>query len=79
MSKELTPLEELQKIKDVFNEFQYGFITKEDYESLNIIEKSLKDFEWLKSKISIDWFDKLPTDDKFRVMKIMGVEYGEEN
>lgn len=48
-------------------------------ESINkdfdIIEKELKDFEWLKSKVSIDWFDKLSSDDKIRFMEIMGWKY----
>ena len=41
----------------------------------DIIENALKDFEWLKSVISIDMFEQLPTpEDKIRFLKIMGVE-----
>lgn len=42
---------------------------------VKIVENALKDYEWLKSVISIDMFDQLPTpEDKIRFLKIMGVE-----
>ena len=47
----------------------------ENVKDIETIEKELKDFEWLKSKISIEWFDKLSTDDKLKLMEIMGVKY----
>lgn len=65
--KTVSPLDSLKRIWQMTGSIK-------DY---NLVETALKDFEWLKSKISIDWFDKLQTDDKFRVMKIMGVEYDE--
>ncbi len=43
-----------------------------------VIEKEHEDFEYLKSLFSIEWFDKLPTSDKIRVMKIMGMEIKHE-
>ena len=42
---------------------------------VKIVENALKNYEWLKSVISIDMFDQLPTpEDKIRFLKIMGVE-----
>ena len=63
-------LEALGKITGTQNLTMY-----EQNECLKTIENELKDFEWLKSKISIEWFDKLSTDDKLKLMEIMGVKY----
>ena len=41
---------------------------------LDIIESELKDFEWLKSKIGIDFFYNLPTEDRVKLAKILGVK-----
>lgn len=67
MSKGLKALKELQR-------HHYGTLEEFD-KKLSIIEEELKDFEWLKSTLSVDWFDKLTTDDKLRFLKIMGVKY----
>ena len=54
---------------------EHYFFELDEEENLNAIEKDLNDFEWLKSKVSIDWFDKLSSDDKIRFMEIMGWKY----
>lgn len=43
-----------------------------------IVEKALNDFEWLLSKIDIDFFGRLPTEDKLRLAKIMGMNISYE-
>ena len=40
----------------------------------NIIEKDLKDYEWLKSKIGIDFFYQLSSDDRVKLAEILGVK-----
>lgn len=44
---------------------------------LDKIEKDLKDYEWLKSIIPLDamFMWNLSSDDKIRLLKIMGVKY----
>ena len=37
-------------------------------------QKKLKDFEWLKSKIDIDFVYRLPTDDRIKLIEILGVK-----
>ena len=69
MSKELDALEYLKE-----NKRKHWLEDDKSNECLDTIEKALKDFEYLKSLFSIEWFDNLPTDDKIRVMKIMGLE-----
>ena len=72
-SKKMKALEALRKIVD------YHYIDNED-EELDIIEKALKDFEWLKSKLNLTFLHSLSSpEDKMRVMKIMGVEYGSDD
>ena len=79
MSKGLEALERLMKnyyemcVIDNCNDDMYQKFNNSS--ERGIIEKELKDFEWLKSKISIEWFDKLSTDDKLKLMEIMGVKY----
>lgn len=69
MSKGLEALERLGKFRN--EDGMFAFQSKDYF----FIEKELKDFEWLKSKVSIEWFDKLSSDDKIRFMQIMGWKY----
>ena len=66
MSKGLEALERLHKhsYKDM----------KEKIVCFKTIEKELKDFEWLKSKINIDFFYQLPSDDRVKLAEILGVK-----
>ena len=74
-------LEELNKIKklDILYDIEMTENGEEYMKSneidLTIIEKELKDFEWLKSKINIDFFYSLPSDDKLKLIEIMGIKY----
>ena len=68
-------LHSLYCLKQELQQIQNGKLTSKQGNKFAKIEKELKDFEWLKSKFSIEWFDKLSTDDKLRVMEIMGVKY----
>lgn len=85
MSKGLEALEKIDHtVCLAFNENNNALFNKDEYEHIDckdidefvdcygIIEKELKDFEWLKSKVSIEWFGKLSSDDKIRFMEIMG-------
>ena len=79
MSKELKALRNYKDIKDYYHlkaKRAYStlriFEMEDDY--YQIVETALKDFEYLKSLVSIDWFDKLSPDDKIKVLKIMGLE-----
>ena len=70
----------LDALKALYNTMPLVFLESNANTQCYIdIEKDLKDFEWLKSKVSIDWFDKLSTDDRLRFLKIMGVEYEQSN
>ena len=44
-------------------------------QDVSYIEKELKDYEWLKSKINIDFFYQLSSDDRLKLVEIMGVKY----
>lgn len=75
MSEELESLERIKKI----NYYEDDEVIDDDCfgigKDLDIIENALKDYEWLKSVISVDMFDQMPTpEDKVRFLKIMGVE-----
>ena len=50
---------------------------KEFDECYNTIEKSLKDYEWLKSIIPMEamYMWNLSADDKIKLLEIMGVKY----
>ena len=74
MSKELEALNDLRNcglVKD-----DVVCFTKKAFEKrLDIIESTLKDFEWLKSKLDIDFMNRLSVpEDKIRLLKIMGLE-----
>lgn len=72
MDKELEALERLTTFMGVSTEEQAQAICKD----IDLIEKALKDFEWLKSVFSIDMYEQLPTaEDKIRFLEIMGVKY----
>lgn len=44
-------------------------------EPVEIIETALKDLEWLKTKLDIDFMNRLSVpEDKIRLLKIMGLE-----
>ena len=66
-SKGLETLERLEN-DEYYTDYEYRV-------AYDVIRKELKDFEWLKSKISIEWFDKLSTDDKLKLIEIMGIKY----
>lgn len=77
MSKELELFQQIVKgYTEMFNmAIHHPKETIVKWEGVEEIENALKDFEWLKSVISIDMFDLLPTpEDKIRFLKIMGVE-----
>ena len=42
--------------------------------AIDTIEQKLKDFEWLKSKINIDFFYQLPTEDRVKLAEILGIK-----
>lgn len=81
----MTSKEALENIRD-FKPFGYDTTHKEEYalsgtlndylqEELSIIEKDLEDFEWLKSKLNLQFFDTLSNpEDKLRLLKIIGLE-----
>ena len=72
MSKELEALQNIHSHWNCCNPNSNGCDDK-DFE---IIENALKDYEWLKSIIPIDamFMWNLSSDDKIRLLKIMGVE-----
>ena len=44
-------------------------------EDLSIVEQALQDFQWLKAHICWDLLDHLNTEDKLKLLEIMGVNY----
>lgn len=77
MSKELELFQQIVKgYTEMFNmAIHHPKDTIVKWEGVEEIENALKDFEWLKSVISIDMFEQLPTpEDKIRFLKIMGVK-----
>lgn len=75
-------LEALEKVKDF--EIQFGgydetgeyknYISLYQTPEYQVIRKELKDFEWLKSKINIDFFYQLPSEDRVKLAEILGVK-----
>lgn len=65
----------IKLLKEIAEEKGYSEILAIDESKVLKIVNDLKDFEWLKSKVSIEWFDKLSTDDKIKLMQIMGWKY----
>jgi len=61
---------------DEIREMLYG----SDCKTMDEVETALQDFEWLKHKLNLTFLHSLSSpEDKERVLKIMGVEYGEQN
>lgn len=71
MSKELEMLKGIKRRlvnDDWLREDNTGVYGKE----YSIVEKALKDFEWLKSKIDVDFFYRLDSQDRIRLFEILG-------
>lgn len=67
-------LEAFENIKDEILEWTEGY-----EEDLDIIEKELKDFEWLISKLTIDFVHNLTDpEDKMRVLSFFGIRIAME-
>ena len=78
MSKELELFQQIVKgYTEMFNmAIHHPKDTIVKWEGVDEIENALKDYEWLKSIIPIDamFMWNLSSDDKIRLLKIMGVE-----
>lgn len=74
MEKALKALERIKNASTIYVGLASDIYTRYSFEC-NEIENALKDFKWLKSIISIDMYEQIPTaEDKIRFLKIMGVE-----
>ena len=74
----LTPLEALDRLVlprveiEVDDEgLPVNVLRGDDGKLYSILKKHLEDFEWLKSKISIDFFYNLDPEDRIRLGKMM--------
>ena len=43
-------------------------------EKVSIVKKELEDFEWLKSKLNLQFLNTLSLEDKVKVLEILGVQ-----
>lgn len=75
MSKELEALEKIGFDYYRYNDARRCCENVNETDEYNIIENALKDLEWLKSKLDIDFINRLSVpEDKIRLLKIMGLE-----
>lgn len=75
MSKELEALERIGKLETVGIRIVPTTTSVKDFADYYIIETALKDLEWLKTKLDIDFMNRLSVpEDKIRLLKIMGLE-----
>ena len=76
MTKQPTPLDALKHLEKSINFYGSYY----DMYCWSVLNEALEDFEWLKHKLNLTFLNSLSSpEDKMRVMKIMGVEYGKEN
>ena len=71
-------LEALERLNNIVAYDENGELIPID-EDLSIIKKELKDFEWLKSKINIDFFYQLSSEDRVKLAEILEVELWTKN
>lgn len=67
----------LEALERMYEHGEWDFSMDMEYDveiDRDIIEKELKDFEWLKSKINFDFFYQLPSEDRIKLAEILGVE-----
>ena len=76
MSKELEALKELRKATthQIDDDCPYAYTVNYYEDEENIIENALKNYEWLKSKINIDFFYQLSSEDRVKLAEILGVK-----
>ena len=82
MSKGLEALETIKNITIIPNYEENGvgrivFASEIYKEQIDLIEKELEDFEWLKEHIGFQLLDNLSTSEKIKLLEIMGVEYNQ--
>ena len=74
MSKELQAFKRFRDNAKFDNKSDY-YLSTQYIDDNDIIETALKDLEWLKSKLDIDFMNRLSVpEDKIRLLKIMGLE-----
>ena len=66
-------LEELGRLKQYWNN-EIPLSHRDGLKIVSNIEKELKDYEWLKSKINTDFFYQLPSEDRVKLAEILGVK-----